>query len=162
MIYFTMGDYETSQKQYERAISLNRYCNIFPSYIIFNKILKVLAKAMSNEKNIKLNEIFNLHENIENKWIEGLASNYIGIILLNINDQYVSEAEDWVKRSVETNQKYGMMWNLANDYVLYAELFKRKGEQSKVKENLNKAIEIFKECGADGWVEKYEKELASL
>jgi len=117
---------------------------------------------MSNEKNIKLNEIFNLHENIENKWIEGLASNYIGIILLNINDQYVSEAEDWVKRSIETNQKYGMMWNLAHDYALYAELFKRKGEQSKVKENLTKAIEIFKECGADGWVEKYEKELASL
>jgi len=27
-------------------------------------------------------------------------------------------------------------------------------------ENLGKAIEILKECGADGWVEKYEKELA--
>jgi hypothetical protein len=37
-----------------------------------------------------------------------------------------------------------------------------KGDQSKTKENLNKAIEILKECGADGWVEKYEKELASL
>lgn len=23
-------------------------------------------------------------------------------------------------------------------------------------------VEIFKECGADGWVEKYEKELAGL
>jgi len=29
-------------------------------------------------------------------------------------------------------------------------------------EKLNKAIDIFKECGADGWVERYEKELASL
>lgn len=25
-----------------------------------------------------------------------------------------------------------------------------------------KIIEILKECGADGWVEKYEKELAAL
>jgi hypothetical protein len=41
-------------------------------------------------------------------------------------------------------------------------LFKRKGGHSKAKENLNKAIEIYKECGADGWVEKYEKELAAL
>ena len=55
-----------------------------------------------------------------------------------------------------------MMWNLARDYALYAELFKRKGELQKTKENLSKAIEIFKECGADGWVEKYEKELAAL
>ena len=30
------------------------------------------------------------------------------------------------------------------------------------RENLNKSIEILKDCGADGWVEKYEKELASL
>jgi hypothetical protein len=54
-----------------------------------------------------------------------------------------------------------MMWHLTRDYALYAELLKRKGEQSKVKENLAKAIEIFKECGADGWVEKYKKELAA-
>jgi len=55
-----------------------------------------------------------------------------------------------------------MMWHLGKDYALYAELFKRKGDQSKASENLNKAIEILKECGADGWVEKYEKELAAL
>jgi hypothetical protein len=37
-----------------------------------------------------------------------------------------------------------------------------KGDQSKAKENLNKAIDILKECGAEGWVEKYEKELAAI
>ena len=54
------------------------------------------------------------------------------------------------------------MWNLARDYALYADLFKRKSDLSKAKEKLNKATKIFKECGADGWVEKYEKELAGL
>ena len=54
------------------------------------------------------------------------------------------------------------MFNLGKDYALYAELFKRKGDRLKAQENLGKAIEIFKECGADGWVEKYEKELATF
>ncbi len=54
------------------------------------------------------------------------------------------------------------MWNLARDYALYADLFKRKGDLSKAQENVTKAIEIFEECGADGWVDKYEKELAEL
>ena len=54
------------------------------------------------------------------------------------------------------------MWELGRDYALYAEFFRRKGDQSKAKENLNKAIEILTECGADGWVEKYEKDLAAL
>jgi len=39
---------------------------------------------------------------------------------------------------------------------------RRKGKPTKTGENLNQAIEIFTECGADGWVDRYEKELASL
>jgi hypothetical protein len=60
------------------------------------------------------------------------------------------------------DKKNGMKFYLGKDYALYAEQFKRKGDQLKTKENLNKAIEIFQECGADGWVEKVEKELAAL
>jgi hypothetical protein len=55
-----------------------------------------------------------------------------------------------------------MRFRLGQDYEFCAELFKRKGDQSKARENLSTAIEIFKECGADGWVNKYEKELAEL
>jgi len=55
-----------------------------------------------------------------------------------------------------------MMWNLARDYALYSELLKRKGELPKAQEHLSKAIKIFKECGADGWVKKYEEELMQL
>ncbi len=72
------------------------------------------------------------------------------------------DAEEWIEKAIEVDEMHGMMWYLGRDYALYAELFKRKGDQSKAKENLNKAIEIFKECGADGWVEKYEKELILL
>jgi hypothetical protein len=54
------------------------------------------------------------------------------------------------------------MWQLGRDYSIYTELFKQKGDQFKAKENLVKAIDILNECGADGWVKKYEKELAEL
>jgi hypothetical protein len=55
-----------------------------------------------------------------------------------------------------------MMFHLGKDYALYAELFKRKGDSLKAKENLGKAMEIFRECGADGWIQKYERELAEI
>ena len=51
---------------------------------------------------------------------------------------------------------------LGRDYALYAELFKRKGDMFKAKEQLGKAIEIYKECGADGWVTKAEEEMDKL
>lgn len=87
---------------------------------------------------------------------------YLGGILLNIDIDHMMEAEDWIEKAIEADKRNGMMWHLAMDYALYAELFKRKGDQSKARESFGKAIEIFKECGSDGWVDKYEKELTSL
>jgi hypothetical protein len=71
-------------------------------------------------------------------------------------------SEMGINKAIEANERNGMMWELGQDFALYAEIMRRKGDQSKAKENLAKALDIFKECGADGWVEKYEKELVSL
>ena len=51
---------------------------------------------------------------------------------------------------------------LARTYACYAEFNKQEGNEEKTRENMNKAIDIFKECGADGWVEKYQNELSEL
>ena len=51
---------------------------------------------------------------------------------------------------------------LARTYTSYANLYKKEGDHSKTKDYLNKAIEIFKESEADGWVKKYETELATI
>ena len=55
-----------------------------------------------------------------------------------------------------------MRFHLGGDYAVYAEFFKRKGDKEKAKEQLGKAIDIYRECGADGWVTKAEEELAKL
>jgi tetratricopeptide (TPR) repeat protein len=96
------------------------------------------------------------------KIIDGLIMRCIGEIRLNIDDQNFSFAERDLEKAIEIDNRNGMMFHLGSDYALYAELFKRKGDISKAENHLGKAIEILKECGADGWVEKYEKELAEL
>ncbi len=111
--YLQMGNYKTSQEYHKRSISLYEHYNMFPSYKSVNKISIALAKVMNNEKDINLNEIFKWYEDIKIKWVKGFALNIIGKILLNIDDQHKSESEDWIKRSIVTSQKYGMMWNLA-------------------------------------------------
>jgi len=51
-------------------------------------------------------------------------------------------------KAIKTHNKYGMMWDIAKDYALYAELFKQREDLPKAREKLSKAIETFKECGA--------------
>jgi len=106
--------------------------------------------------------LYAISRNNKVKTVEGYIKRYIGEILLNIDDQHLSESEHWIQMAIEADQRNRMMFHLGKDYALYAELLKRKGDRFKSQENLGKAIEILKECGADGWVEKYEKELTTF
>ncbi len=133
-----------------------------PSWAKLNKIALTRAKVMNNEKDIDLESLYAYVSENKIKWFEGQMRRYIGEILLYLDGQYLSEAEHWIRKAIEADKENGMIWHLASDYALYAELFKRKGDKSKAKENLAKAIDIFKECGADGWVKKYEEEMASF
>ena len=61
--------------------------------------------------------------------------------------------------SVATN---GMRFHLGQDHRVYADFFKKKGDLAQAREKLQTAIDIFRKCGGDGWVTKYEEELARL
>ncbi len=160
--YFDMGEYRQSQDCIEKAILLYERYKPLPPWMNLGKIALARAKVMNNEKDIDLNEIFKCYE--DNRWrvFEGQMSRYIGEILLNMDDKHVSEAEDWIKKAIEADTRNGMMWHLARDHAVYAELYKRKSDTPKAKENLTRAMEIFKECGADGWVEKTQEALAAI
>jgi len=161
-VYSDMGEYERAQDYYKKGISILERARLYPFWVNMWKVSIARSKVLNNDKDIKLSEVFEYYENINVKVVKGWAARYIGEILFNIDDQHISEAEDWVKKAIKIDKRNSTMWSLGGDYALYAELFKRKGDKSKTKENLRKAIEIFKKCGADGWVEKNEKELAAL
>jgi len=96
------------------------------------------------------------------KLFDGRIRRYISEIFLNIDDKPISDAETFIQKAIELDKQHGLLFELANDYAIYSELFKRKRDRSRSIEYLVKAIEIFKECGSDGWVQKYEKELSAL
>jgi tetratricopeptide (TPR) repeat protein len=161
-IYFEIEEYHKAMDHF-REMSLildqNKLC---PSWSNLSKIGLAKVKIKSGETGTKLEPLINYFNKNKIKMVEGWMASYIAEILINIDDHPISEAESWIKKAIEKDKKNKMRFNLARDYTLYAKLFKRKGEQLKVRENLGKAIEIFKECGADGWVEKYEREVVAL
>jgi hypothetical protein len=94
--------------------------------------------------------------------VKSMELRCIGEILLHIDDHHMAEAETWIRRSIDFDGTYAIPWNLGKDHALYAEWFKKKGNIPMAKEQLTKAIDLFRECGADGWVTRTEQELASL
>ena len=86
----------------------------------------------------------------------------IGDVLSHIDDDHLSDAEFWFQKAIEADLRNGMRWQLATNHACYADWFKKKGDLLMAKEQLIRSIDIFKECGADGWVRKYEGEMSEL
>jgi class 3 adenylate cyclase/tetratricopeptide (TPR) repeat protein len=160
--YFEMRIFETSKEHYKKGTWILENNRFLPSWVNLAKVGLARSKVMNKEKDVDLESLYAHFRNNKVKVIEGWIQRYIGEILLNIDDQHLSESDHWIQKAIEADLRNRMMFHLGKDYALYAELFKRKGDRLKARENLGKSIEIFKECGADGWVEKAKKELATL
>jgi tetratricopeptide (TPR) repeat protein len=159
---FEIGDFEKSKGCYDRAIRSVEPNGTLPSFVNLCKIGLARAKVMSNEKDVDLEALHACVHANRMRMFDGWMRRYMGEILLEVDDHHKSEAEEWLLEAIRADKRNGMMLNLGSDYLVYADLFKRRGHRSEARENLDRAVEIFRECGADGWVEKAEKELAAL
>jgi len=163
--YEDMKEYEKAEIYYKKCILISEGTRILPSWLNVHKLLLAKAKILNHDSDLDLNDLNRQIESYEKNKLavcESFGSRCIAEIYLNIDDHHMTEAEAWLKRAIEFNIKHDTKWELARNHVLYAEWFKKKGDRSKAREQLERAIGLFKECGADGWVEKTEKKLIEL
>ncbi|MGM0656699.1 MAG: AAA family ATPase [Thermodesulfobacteriota bacterium] len=161
-LWFEMGKFKNARKCYEDAIAVTERDNMFPS--LTNAIKTDLTRlwVRTGGLDVGYRELFESFENNKLKLCEGIIARNIGDILLQSSDGQLADSEAWIKKAIYADTKNGTRLYLAADHALYAEWFKKKGDLSGAREQLSRAIEIFRECGADGWVEKYEGELDLL
>ena len=157
-----MGRYREAQECFDGVVAVHERLRINPSMARVAQIKKVAAGIIGCLDPV-IEEVLNFDINEIISWLfQGMAAHAMGEIFLHIDDTHMDEAEVWIKKAIETNKRYRMPWYLAKDYALYADFFKKKSDRSQARVNLRTAIEIFRQCSADGWVTKYEEELARL
>jgi hypothetical protein len=93
---------------------------------------------------------------------EGICEATIADILIKLDKKFIPEAEAAVEKAIAADTRNGTRWFLGQDYAVYADVCKAKGDMAGARANLNKAIDIYRQCGADGWVKRYESQLASM
>jgi tetratricopeptide (TPR) repeat protein len=160
--YINKKNYMKAQEYYREGTETLEFVNVVPSAVCMFEVSLARARVLNNDKDIILTELFENFKNNKLNALEGWIARYIGEILLNIDSQQLSEAEKWTNRAIEANEKYKMNWSLGHDFVLLSRISNIKEDKLGAKDELSKALKIFKDCGADGWVEKYKKELATL
>jgi tetratricopeptide (TPR) repeat protein len=158
-VYFEIGQHQKGQDHYSRASVLIESISLMPSWIKLTKIAVERGRARNRDEDINVNALCDYAQGIHVESYDGWIKRYVAEALADVGKEHISDAVHWIEKAIEADRTNGMMFHLGQDYACYADLLKRKGDITKAKENLTKAIEIYKGCGADGWVDKAEKEL---
>jgi len=161
-LYWEKKNFPKSKEYFEKGSQRWDDLRLMPSAANLAKIGLARSKVMGNEKDIKLETLFAYSTRNRIMALEGYYKKWISELLSQLDGDYLLEAESWINQAIKADSRNGTNFNLARDYLSYADLLRRKGDRLKARENLGKAIETFKECGADGWVEKAERKLAEI
>jgi hypothetical protein len=103
-----------------------------------------------------------LFDQMKTSYLKGWTARLIGEALSCINGSEMNNASEWFRTSIEWDMKHEHTFFLAQDYAAYARFLGKEDSAQMAKENMTKAIQIMKDCGADGWVVRYEKELTEF
>ncbi|MDY6789823.1 MAG: adenylate/guanylate cyclase domain-containing protein [Thermodesulfobacteriota bacterium] len=162
LIFFETREFENSRKYFLEMISMVRASIKIPSWIHMGLLLLTRTEVYMGQYDSTIDELTHKYENSRIKIFEGWMANTIGEILLYGNAEHRPEARKWIKRAIIADERNGMRWHLAKDYILYSNFLNKCGEHQKERQYLEMAVETFTACGADGWVEKYEKQLETF
>ncbi|HYA12773.1 MAG TPA: tetratricopeptide repeat protein [Syntrophales bacterium] len=162
LLLIDLGEYDEAVNRYKKIISIMEMFDFMPSVVNYYQLFLVRAKVLRHDYDIELDEIFAFYQENKFKFCEGRMARNIGDVLLNMGDNYLTDSVAWFQRAIEADTRNELRWNLAEDHACYADWFRKKGDVQGAKEQLTKAINLFRECGADGWVTRTEKKLAEL
>ncbi len=161
-IHFYSQRYKMAILFFKRALATWNNTNHFQPWMPYLKIS--LERAVISDGGFPATDFDPTICRQENKikMVAGIIDATIADILINIDHEYVPKAETLVQSAIAADQRNQTTWCLGQDYAVYAEVCRAKGDQAGVKDNLCRAVDIFRECGADGWADFYEIRLRTL
>jgi len=161
-IYFDTGEFRKSSEHFNNAIRYYENTKYFPASLKFHRLGLKKNEIKIKEIDIDLKTLPETAQDIRWECYQSGITRYVAELIMECGEKYRNETVDSIEKSIKTAQHNGMRWDLARAHALYSEFFKRQNNLPQAREQMNKAIDIMKECGAEGWVERYEKELGEL
>jgi len=162
LIYIDLNEYDEAVNCYRKVIGITEAVSFMPSIMKYFQSCLMRTNVLMHNQDVGLSELFACYENYKITWCKGETARNIGDVLMSIDDEHLSDAGKWIQTAIEVHSRDESRFRLAQDHALYADWFKKKGDLLGAKEQLVRALDLFRKCGADGWVRKYEEEMAKV
>jgi len=163
-IQYETSDYNKAALYAEKALEISKKSNIKWAEGKTNILLGCISRQQEKSQ-IKKAEAFILYgitklEEVNYKWM--IAKGYSELGELYRSAGRKEDTINALKKAELIFVELRTVYYLARIHEIYHLVYKDEGDFPKSRKHLIQAIDIMKEFGADGWVERYEKELAEL
>ena len=160
IVYQELRMHEKSLVHFKLAMSIREQSGLFPSSVLLSKIATILCQINQKPDGITFSEISRVVQKNRLKLYEGKFARYLAKIFSVSGIDKFDEAKDSILQAIRSHQRYQMLWDLGVDFFTYAEILKRMKMMTQSREMMGKAKVMFKQCGANGWVKKVDRELS--
>jgi tetratricopeptide (TPR) repeat protein len=160
-IFFARQRYRESMNQFMAAARTWQRLGIEPSLVGYTGALVLLASVMCGESIPEPEFLFKVASENKLPFQEGSIWRCIGMTLSQCLDETMEKARIALEKAIEADTRNGTRWSLAMDYLAYADLLDRCGSETMVRDNQEKALAVFAECGAGGWSREVERRLTN-
>jgi tetratricopeptide (TPR) repeat protein len=157
-----VGEHGLALDHYEQAVQSLDSVGIYPSWVNLWRVGMHRSQAALGAIDVTAEELGRYAAANKLKLLEGATRRSIAETFLHGDRHYWNEAEIWIQDAIGADRENGTRWDLAMDHAVYGELCQQKSDRAQAREHLGKAVEIFTECGADGWVKRTEEKLTQL
>jgi class 3 adenylate cyclase len=161
---YLLGDLDTARKQIEKGLNIHKNTqsawmgalySTFLSYVLHDS--GDLAEAQDYAE-----EAIELSMKNNDRFLEGLSNSSMGRILVKRNSSRVDEAEKYVLKSIQILNELKACPYLAQAYFYLGELYANAGFKDKARENLRKALSMYREMDIKYWPDKIQEVLDRL
>lgn len=160
--YFSLGKSEKSKKHLKNAVRLLKTNDFCPSFRQTCELALARVMAFNKEEIPNLDSLFDYANRNTIRIFRGRIRRRLAEIMLYLNGADMQKADKLIQEAIAIDSQNKNFFDLPKDLFVSAEIHKRMGNQSKVMEALSEAIRICRECGADGWAEKYANLMNSI
>jgi class 3 adenylate cyclase/tetratricopeptide (TPR) repeat protein len=160
-IFFAQQKYSESMDQFMAATHIWQQLGLGPSLVGYTETLVLLAGMMCGERNPEPELAFKVASENKFAYREGAIWRCLGMTLSHCEKGTMEEAQNAIGKAIEADTCNGTRWSLAMDYMAYADLLEKNQTGAEARDNLGKALEVFEECGADGWAAEVKRRLTT-
>ena len=131
--YFEILDYQEAENHYGETVRIFEKSKCHPSMNNLAKLQLALTRMIKNGTYIDLESCYKFATSNKLKVNDGCVRRHIGEILLNMNDQQISDAQYWIEEAIDIDSKNGTRWDLGKNYVAYSRFLRESGISKKLK-----------------------------